>query len=510
MPSDRTPPLLNAFADGELSPLTAARVRRHLKTCAACRAEYEALQALGAQARAWHDVTAPPMLSVRLDAAIERLSTTEENTPMPSTAITLAPARPRIGLPWQPLAGAGVFAALLAAAALLMPGSPGRPTVAYAAVRQAMRGVRAVSWIETQTRDKGGRVILHNTHRFWVRRDPPAVAEWYCASTLPQVPGEEYAGPTKSLSDARGQTYFHTREGVYYLHPTPGIQREVANTIDGLTASRVKDYGRPERVTLNGHPALRFHQRAPEYDVTIWADPHTLRVVRKRTDEINHFPTGAEHIVLDATGFQYDTPAPAGVFDLTLPPGAHVTEDDGKGHKTVVVDQPAPKLSVTPSASAILGPPAMRLAAADRLSPGAVPRVLTIVAMHPRGSSLMPTSVSDALGDKGVAFAIAVREPVSRARQLEAFAAHAGHEFLLEAPGRPAVRAALSGLTVVDTGRQGGDFRGFGLRVMPGEERKIVWKPATTYTLRPLNAGHPCHWVVDDSTGDVVLHFGGG
>ena len=370
MPFDRTRPLLNALADGELPPWTAARVRRHLKTCETCRAEHDALVALGARARAWRDIGhAPAALETRLTDAYARMTQTKEENPMPAAAespIHVAPP-PRPGRALRPaLVGAGALAALLAAAALFLPGSPGRPTVAFADVQRAMAGLADVSWTQTQQRyDLQGHLTLQNTQQFWVRRDRPAIAEQDSASTISQIPGGEYAGPTWMVSDAHGLINAHPRQGMYYLHPAEPIARRVQSTLDGLTASPGSgDSWKAEQATLLGRPALVFRQHihgltdgdGPERhtvdgDETFWADPHTLRVLRHRSDLVwgsfrvvtdggQTVTLPAEHIVIDAAGFQYDTPAPVGVFDLAPPSDAHVTEDDGQGNQTVVSTPP--------------------------------------------------------------------------------------------------------------------------------------------------------------------------
>lgn len=353
MKPDRTRLLLNALADGELSRWTAAHVRRHLQTCAACRAEYAQIQALGAQAREWRAVAAPAGLQTRLAEALRQLPDTEKEAPMPSTVVPFAPSRPRPAVRWQPLTGAAALAAALVGAALLLPGSPGRPSIAFADVQRAMEAVQTASWTQTQTRyDLRGTMTLHNTQRIWLRRDPPAYAEQDSASSLPQVPGGEYAGLTHYVSNSLGQINFHVHDGVYYLHPARDIARQVQDTIDSLVSARGETPGRAERVTLDGRPALFFHQhfhvtlgavdeegqktppayRVMDGDESFWVAPDTLCVLRKHSDMV----WGPQRIVQDAHDFQYGRSAPAGVFEISLPPGARVTKDDGHGNKTVL------------------------------------------------------------------------------------------------------------------------------------------------------------------------------
>jgi hypothetical protein len=327
MKTDPIRPLLNPLADGELSGWTAARVRRHLKTCAGCRTEYGAIQALGVEAQAWRSVSVPAGFSARLAEAIS----------LSSSPLPFAPPHSRTAVRWRTLVGAGALGAALVAIALIFPGSLGHPNVAFADVRKAMQSVKAVSWVQTQTRyDLRGTPTLRNTQRVWVRREPAAYAEQDSVSSLAQVPDGEYAGPRRYVSTAYGQVNFHVQDGVYYLHPPQDITRQVQDTITDLTASRADAYNTPQRGTLNGRPALRFHQHSVNYDQTVWTDPRTLRVERKITNLITDSPSGQERIVLDATDFQYDAPTPAGVFDLAPPIGAHVTEDDGKGNKTMI------------------------------------------------------------------------------------------------------------------------------------------------------------------------------
>lgn len=264
---------------------------------------------------------------------------------------------------WRVTIALGAAAIALAILGFLHSGNVVYATAAYADVRRAMSNVAAVSWIETQSRyDPEGRLTLRNTHHIWVRKSPPAIAEEDSASTVPQIKGGEYAGAARVLSDAHGQIRYDIRDHVYYLHPPADIVREVQSAVDSLTAREMAS-GPIQKsfTTLHGHPAILFTQpvhfhASPDQKARIafdgedkvWADPQTLRVLRRRSDlayapycvpnsRLIPVTISAQRIIVDATEFVYNTPTPTGIFDLRPPKNAHVTEDDGKGNKTVVI-----------------------------------------------------------------------------------------------------------------------------------------------------------------------------
>ena len=101
--------LLGAYADNELGLAEAARLNRHLQSCAACRAELAALHALGRTLRAhvaYH--RAPPALRARITATL----------PSPQTQPLRGEARQASGWGLAAWATAGTGAVAVGALAL--------------------------------------------------------------------------------------------------------------------------------------------------------------------------------------------------------------------------------------------------------------------------------------------------------------------------------------------------------------------------------------------------------
>lgn len=494
---------LNALTDGELRPWAAARVRRHLRICPACAAEYQAIQGLDAQARAWRDVAAPAGLQAQIAHALSQSTlSSQEDTPMLHQAVLPLPTRRSLVMRFGPgLAPVGALAALaVAGALLLLPGSPVRLRPAFADVRRAMQSVGSVAWTQVETRyDGSGHLILQKTQHIWVRRAPAAIATESDASSLPQTPGGEYAGPTRTLMNAQGIVNFHVRDGVYYQHPAPDIARVVQEQIDTLTDTRRGEYGKLKQVTLNGQPTLQFqlhfhmtnvrvtpvtpgmaHSDVSGHemtgDETLWVNTDTLRVVRKRSDIV----WGPQRIIQDASGFAYNQTAPAGVFDLAPPPAARVTEDDGRGNKTVVVAQITdPSVSEGQAAPAPSDGTAFVINGLFWRTSPALPKWLR---------SLRPSPASDLL--------LTIR-PVPEYHRKD-IALQVGHDFLLRAPGHPDVKVTLDDWTYGrhdnDRPDAGHDFESFGLRLPPSERAKMV--PDVDYALVPVGSPGAYPWII--------------
>ena len=324
-------PLLEAFADHDLSPLTQWRIRRHLSQCPACTAELTEMDALTARVRAWQNVPAPAGLEARIAAALP--------------AATPAPARPPVRRAAVGLAG---LAAALAAAVWLVPGQPGRPTVAFAEVEQAMQNVQTVSYdLNFQMYDAQGHVLSGAAARalsqetprslhIWLRRAP--AAEYYLDRTVAE----------RLLQDGRGGVVYQIKKGIYIKYPLKeNIEKEVNRQLRHLTEpmtvgsdaspnpaqKRTYSPWQQKKVTLNSVPCLKFTRTLFETfgskhgttNLSIWADAKTLRVVR-----VEHFgdaiwmPQGyQERGVLN--NLRYDKVPPPGVFDWSPPPGAKVT-----------------------------------------------------------------------------------------------------------------------------------------------------------------------------------------
>jgi anti-sigma factor RsiW len=82
MKCERVGPMLSGYLDNELSPAEASAVAHHCESCAACRAEYDALRAARAAMRDHLPVlAAPDLLRSRVAAAL-RSAQTRDATPV--------------------------------------------------------------------------------------------------------------------------------------------------------------------------------------------------------------------------------------------------------------------------------------------------------------------------------------------------------------------------------------------------------------------------------------------
>ena len=96
IPCDTVRPQLNALTDGELNVWAAFRIRRHLSACAGCRTEYDAIQRLTEQTRAWCSISTPAHLQTRIaDALSTRSESQEDITMIGSKALALPQQKPR-------------------------------------------------------------------------------------------------------------------------------------------------------------------------------------------------------------------------------------------------------------------------------------------------------------------------------------------------------------------------------------------------------------------------------
>ncbi len=340
MTCDQTQPLLEAFADGELGWGTAWRVRRHLARCAACAAQLAETRQLDARARAWRDVPAPAGLGSRIAAALP--SAPHALNAPPRRALTTR--RAAVGL-------AGVAAAA-AAFFWLLPGQPGRPTIAFADVEQAMQQVQMLSYdMNFQIYDTQGRVVpgvvipgvCALSSRNWLRRTPAANAQYDAIM-------HEW-----NLEDARGTVSYSQRLDKYLEQPSSGdIEQSVNKRLRLLTEPPVdeepdplhyKDYRiqpwHQQEITMNGLNCLRFTTKIDRTvmtsggDVadgstrgTIWVDEQTLHIIRIEFVgdlPLHMIPKGEgyqERAIFD--NFHYNETPPSGVFDWSPPPGAKV------------------------------------------------------------------------------------------------------------------------------------------------------------------------------------------
>ena len=339
MTCDQIQPLLDAFADYDLSPLTRWRIRRHLTQCPACTAELAEINALTARVRAWQNVPAPAGLEARIAARLP--------------AISPVPARPPCRRATVGLAG---LAVALAAAFWLIPGQPGRPTVAFAEVEQAMQNVQTVSWRTTQIindspSDKSKLATI--TYTNWLRRNPAAIASTDYMVTFNYQLKSNREFPIRTLQSDQGFLILSKKECDIMPVDKP-FSQAVTRRIKELTQlpqviiasdalaepveTTVTNFHQ-ENVVVDGQNQIRFKRDIKitwltdsgkkAYRLThvvTWASADSHRVTRNEAHILKDsiFGTLMSHYIVTEDCFQYNQPPPKGVFDSSIPAGVKV------------------------------------------------------------------------------------------------------------------------------------------------------------------------------------------
>lgn len=342
MTCEQTLPLLDAFADGELGWGNAWRVRRHLAGCAACTAELAEIQHLGSRVQAWNDVSAPAGLEARLAATLPRVALPVIRRPFPMR-------RAAVGLAGLTIASA-VFV-------WLIPGQPGRPTIALADVEKAMQGMQVVSYdthSKTVIYDAHGRLIPSNLQTFrqiWIRRTPPAIYEYdpmlhirHLEDTRGTLIYDEKLRKYSKAPFHDNRTYSLKYSSILNryvkvpFHPT--IQMRVDEDMAFVTETPANtDYSNwtQQKAELNGIACQKFTQTNPltsagtrlQSQTSIWIDVNTLRVIRLESEGKANLKEAAfinksYRYRLVEDNIRYNQTPPQGVFDWSPPPGAKV------------------------------------------------------------------------------------------------------------------------------------------------------------------------------------------
>ena len=350
-------PLLEAFAGHDLSPLTRWRIRRHLTQCPACTAELAEINALTARVRDWQNVPAPAGLEARIAARLP--------------AAAPVPARPPLRRAAVGLAG---LAAALAAAFWLVPGQPGRPTVAFAEVEQAMQNVQTVSWhstmlINDKSSDKSKQATV--TYTNWLRRSPAAIAATDYIITSPnRVSKSTGEFPVRALQSDQGFLTLSKKECLIMPVHKP-FSEAVTRRIKELTQlpqstialgplpeqvkTTVTNFHQ-ENVVVGGQKQIRFERdiektwltssRKNAYrlaHVVTWAsaDSHRVTRIEARILKDSILGTVSSRYLLIEDCFQYNQPPLKGVFDWSIPAGVEVVRLSPAG---VEVVRPVPDI----------------------------------------------------------------------------------------------------------------------------------------------------------------------
>ena len=225
----------------------------------------------------------------------------------------------------------------------LLPGQPGRPTIAFADVERAIQQAQTVSYRMTMhIYDAQGHVVpgsLQIVRQVWMRRSPPALA---LADTI---------GHYKSLEDTRG---YLLHGGNRYLKVP--VHENITQTINKYLHNVTEPPTDPEEyragtgrnfhfqpwqrqgAIVDGKACLVFTQdlrrtvgKLEKFSrITLWVDAQTLHIFRMEsvgdpTPEATQLKPGdVERAVID--NFHYNDTPPPGVFDCkkSPPPGAKV------------------------------------------------------------------------------------------------------------------------------------------------------------------------------------------
>ena len=337
---------LSGLAANDLSPRRADRVRRHLASCASCRAEWEAIQMLFRTAQTARFDAAPPELRERIFAA-HPLSVPLERTIMPVPVFV------------RPVFGATVAAAsvvtVLSLGALYGPALVLRAprAVAFSVVESAMASIKTVEWTETRTQPKasGNGFKITDANDVWVRLNTPAMVVKSAAyahkpgghrflhterGTLSFTPGgRDYFLMDGSLNHQKNAAALKRRivEAIIFPHTTTA---QNAVQTDGWGADApFKWRSSPwkiETVQMKNKPTLRFSrhsvrfrdddpwwkkQTKQEYNLTIFADPQTYRIVRREWEQTAG-AGGPSRTVSD--DFHYNEMPPEDTFAAVPPP----------------------------------------------------------------------------------------------------------------------------------------------------------------------------------------------
>ncbi len=339
MTCDQIQPLLDAFTAHELGWGTAWRVRRHLAACPACTAELAEIHRLDSRVRAWRDVPAPAHLQSRIAAALPSAPPVSAPRRRPVTARRVA-----VGLVGMAAAGAAFF--------WLTPGQPGRPTMAFADVEQAMEQVQTVSWDETMMFYRAGHPVERSASRWtkWLRRNPPALASNGGFQDVRFQDVEDARGDLTRIAPGRyvvfklrdrrdGSIATKVEAHIREITQPQNAQPPIGHGLLGAGADRVEfSPTRQRHVTLDGQDRILFtrdqdmisvsrdkSENHSYFHIKVWADPITHRVVRIEA----HSPdgggkTGPDEMVLTRNNFHYNQTPPPGVFDWSPPLGAKI------------------------------------------------------------------------------------------------------------------------------------------------------------------------------------------
>ena len=272
---------------------------------------------------------------------------------------------PLLGVVFQ-CAAAGLVGIAAASAVFvwLVPGHPGRPTIAFADVEKAMQQVEMVSYdnhSKTLIYDAHGRLIpstLQGFRQIWIRRTPPAIYEYDPILHIKHL--EDTRGTL--IYDEKLRKYtkapFHDNR-TYSLKYSSTLNRYVKVPFHHTFQMRVNeemsfvtetpansDFSNwvQQKTELNGIAFQKFTQTNPmtssgtrlQSQTSIWVDVSTLRVIRLESEGKANwkdpgFNNRSNRYQLVEENIRYNETPPQGIFDWSPPPGAKVEGHWRKG-----------------------------------------------------------------------------------------------------------------------------------------------------------------------------------
>jgi tetratricopeptide (TPR) repeat protein len=321
----RVEQLLDAFIDREIGGWKSWRITRHLARCAACAAICAETRRLGAGARAWRNVTAPPGLAARIESALAASPSSANVSASPpiSRRTSGLPSR-RETLRVKHSLGAAIIA-LVALAWFMVAGRHG--DTAYAQllrVASAYRGINSVHLTGWALGPEGQRIGLE----MWCAR--PYRSWWKRGNQLEVCDGKD----EWSYEEGAKTATFQPIHGI----DAEGWQR-MFDVEEHLERARrgfaIEDLG-IERV--NGTPLRKLRLSGEGYSEreTWWLDPST-NLVRQDLTERAVDPLGRRWSVTGGTTrIDYDVIPPKGLFSFAPPPGVRALPRSSPGDRQVM------------------------------------------------------------------------------------------------------------------------------------------------------------------------------
>ena len=340
------------YAAGDVSSWRRRAIERHSADCSDCAAIRSEVDALFQQTQTAFRAAMPPS---ELDEHIWRKTAARRDAATPRRLPLLR------GLAF----GAVMTACLAGGVALLLPGSPGHPAVAFAQVERAMSEIQTATWTDTMTSEwnkgtgkdkKTWKWYQERPAKFenWVQFDPPRYSLRQVRQTGETQDSESHF---HEISDGK-YTLFTNSQDHHYMRsdappndlwpdasPEEAMRREVLFPRDlppvpgAETQDKTRKWRKIERTPwrqsadrLSNRDVLKFSSRITEIaqmpnnkpwrrttDTTIWVDPTSYRILRRESHSIPVLGGGVEWRRI-SENFRYNETPPPGTMEIAPPP----------------------------------------------------------------------------------------------------------------------------------------------------------------------------------------------